>query len=363
MTVTPHVHDAEALLGVVHRLYAGLTQTPPWEDFLRALADATGATFATLLVGRGQATIDAHVTPDSDPDRTQEYHHVSDDDPFVGLPEGRVVSFQDFVRHIPSRFRDWMDVARTGQILGVDLKRGSDIYVRQRVTRDHSRPDFDEADAAFIDRLVPHLRVALDLHARLTATQADSQLFGSAMADLAVATFILDREGRILRRNAMADRMIKQGMIVTERSGKLLPPTQSAAATIQRLLAAPPPEAEEHRFELARNGGGSCQATARSVPSAAYGDGAWLALFLADPDHAPGPSADVLRDRFQFTKSEAQLALQLSSGTSLQDAAAALDIAYNTARSHLRGIFAKTGTHRQVELVTLLRTAGSPVMV
>jgi len=56
------VHDAEGLLGVVHRLYAGLTQTPPWEDFLRALADATGATFATLLVGRGHASIDRQIS-------------------------------------------------------------------------------------------------------------------------------------------------------------------------------------------------------------------------------------------------------------------------------------------------------------
>ena len=353
------MHQAETLLGVVHRLYAGLTQTPPWEDFLRALADATGATFATLLVGRGQASIVAHVTPDADPDRTQEYRHISDDDPFVGLPEGRVVSFQDFVRHIPARFRDWMDVARTGQVLGVDLKRDADIHVRLRVTRDHSRPDFDETDVAFIERLIPYLRVALDLHARLTSTQAESQLFGSAMANLAVATFILDREGRILRRNAMADRMVEQATIVAERAGKLSPATQSAAAAIQRLLNVRPPEGEEQRFELPVPGGGACQATARSVPSEAYGDGAWLALFLADPNHPAGPSADVLRDRFQFTKSEALLALQLSNGTSLQDAAATLDIAYNTARSHLRGIFAKTGTHRQVELVTLLRTAGS----
>lgn len=40
-------------------------------------------------------------------------------------------------------------------------------------------------------------------------------------------------------------------------------------------------------------------------------------------------------------------------------AASELDIAYNTARSHLRAIFAKTGTHRQVQLVTLLRTVGN----
>jgi len=353
------VHDAETLLGVVHRLYAGLTQTPPWEDFLRALADATGATFATLLVGRGQASVDAHVTPDIAPDRAEKYQYLANDDPFVGLPEGRVVAFKDFVHHVPSRFRDFLDIAQTAQVLGVDLRREPDIYVRLRVTRDESRPEFADAEAAFIDRLIPHLRVALDLHARLTTTQAESQLFGSAMANLAVATLILDRQGRVLRRNAMADRMIEDGRIVVERSGKLTAVTQNDIATLRRLLSAPPPMEQAHSFDLAMPDGSACQAKARSVPSTAYGDGAWLALFVADPDRTSAASADALRDRFQFTRSEALLAMQLAGGVSLHDAAGALEIAYNTARSHLRGIFAKTGTHRQVELVTLLRTAGS----
>jgi DNA-binding CsgD family transcriptional regulator len=63
-----------------------------------------------------------------------------------------------------------------------------------------------------------------------------------------------------------------------------------------------------------------------------------------------------LRERFQLTRAEAALALRLAEGESLADAAAALDIAYNTARSHLRAIFAKSGTHRQVQLVALLRS-------
>ncbi|MCP1471761.1 DNA-binding CsgD family transcriptional regulator [Sphingobium sp. OAS761] len=349
-------------LDLVERLYGGLTHTPPWEDFLRALADATGATFATLIIGRGRR-IDAHVTPGVDPGRVQAYRQLSQTDPFVGLPEGRVVSFRDFVQHVPARFRDFMDLSRTGQILGVDLQREPDIYVRLRVTRDHSRPDFADGETALIERLIPHLRIALDLHARLTTTQAESQLFGSAMADLAVATLILDREGRILRRNAMAERMMKEDGTLYERGGKIEFTTQGATALIARLLATPPAPGEECQIELAGAQGPPLHARAKAVPSSAYGDGAWLALFLADGAPPPGPSADMLRDRFQLTRAEAALALLLAQGRALTDAAKALDIAYNTARSHLRAIFAKTGTHRQVELVTLLRSAGTTAII
>ena len=353
------MNDDTAFADLLETLYGGLTRSPPWEDFLRALAAATNTTFATLLIGRGHAGIDAHVTPGADPERTQEYQKISQADPFVGLPEGQVVSFRDFVSHVPARFRDWMGVARNGEILGVDLHRPPDIAVRLRLTRDDNRGEFGDAERALLTRLIPHLRIALDLHARLTTTQAESQLFSSAMAGLAVAILILDREGRILRRNAIAMRMLAEADVVTERSGKLQPRTGSSAATINRILASPPPLGEEILFEIATGDGQPLHARARAVPSSAYGDGAWLALFIADPRRPGGLSEEALRDRFQLTRAEAGLALHLAQGASLADASSALDIAYNTARSHLRAIFAKTGTHRQVQLITLLRAVGS----
>lgn len=352
--------DDGSVLALVERLYGGLTQTPPWEHFLQALAQATSATFATLIIGRGQK-IDAHVTPGVDPGRQEEYRLLSQADPFVGLPEGRVVSFRDFVHHIPENFRDWMDISRTGQILGIDLQREPDIYVRLRLTRDDSGPDFTDAERLLLARLVPHLRVALDLHARLTSTEAESQLFSSAMADLAVATLILDRDGRVLHHNATAERMLQdENGALSLHSGKLEFATQAAAITMARVLSTPPEPGEETQFDIAGRQGLPLHARVRSIPSAAYGDGAWVALFLAAATaRAQAPSADMLRTRFQLTPAESMLALQLVDGATLAEASQTLDIAYNTARSHLRAIFVKTGTHRQVELITLLRTIGS----
>ncbi|MBB3926915.1 DNA-binding CsgD family transcriptional regulator/PAS domain-containing protein [Sphingobium jiangsuense] len=357
----PHTPDAPpadeaALLPLLEALYGGLTQDPPWESFLRALAEATDAPFASLLVATGSSGIASHVTPGVDPDRADEYEQLSDADPFVDLPEGQVVIFSDFVRHVPPRFREWLDKARAGQIMGVDLHAPSGASVRLRVTRDMSWPDFGDKEMALTARLVPHLRIALDLHARLTSTQAERQVFSTAMEGLAVATFILARDGRILRRNAVADRMLHEAGALRERNGRLEPGV-GAAPMLDRLLRAPPPPGEEKRLEIAVPDGPPLRGVARALPPNAYGDGASLALFLADPARSGGPDPDSLRDRFQLTPAEAALAIQLAEGAALVDAARALDIAHNTARAHLRAIFAKTGTHRQVQLVHLLRTS------
>lgn len=62
--------------------------------------------------------------------------------------------------------------------------------------------------------------------------------------------------------------------------------------------------------------------------------------------------------RFGLSPTEARLAGALRNGASLGQAAEQLGIAYETARSHLRGIFGKTGVRRQIDLVRLMMADG-----
>jgi DNA-binding CsgD family transcriptional regulator len=91
------------------------------------------------------------------------------------------------------------------------------------------------------------------------------------------------------------------------------------------------------------------------VPAMMRG-GASLALFISVPGEDTQLDPAAIRDLFQLTRMEATLAASLASGRSLVDAADLLGIAHNTARAHLRSIFAKTGARRQSQLVHLLRS-------
>ena len=63
----------------------------------------------------------------------------------------------------------------------------------------------------------------------------------------------------------------------------------------------------------------------------------------------------LLRRRFGLSPAQGRVAASLRSGKTLQEAARELGISYDTVRSHLKALFEKTGTRRQVELVMLLR--------
>ncbi|HEY2595685.1 MAG TPA: helix-turn-helix transcriptional regulator [Chloroflexota bacterium] len=62
---------------------------------------------------------------------------------------------------------------------------------------------------------------------------------------------------------------------------------------------------------------------------------------------------------FELTSAESALVEQILSGASMTDAEAALHITPNTARTHLKSIYRKTGAHSQADLVRLLKDAAS----
>jgi DNA-binding CsgD family transcriptional regulator len=82
-------------------------------------------------------------------------------------------------------------------------------------------------------------------------------------------------------------------------------------------------------------------------------------VFVTDPDRAVLPDEALIRQALGLTPAEARLARLLAEGIDLDQAAARLRLTIHTARSRLKAIFHKTGTHRQVELVRLVLTSTS----
>lgn len=68
----------------------------------------------------------------------------------------------------------------------------------------------------------------------------------------------------------------------------------------------------------------------------------------------PGPPAAILAKAFRLTPSEARLASIIARGVAPETAARELKVSRETVRNQLKSVFAKTGTHRQGELVALL---------
>ena len=77
-------------------------------------------------------------------------------------------------------------------------------------------------------------------------------------------------------------------------------------------------------------------------------------LFVSDPENGQQTPDGHLMDLFGLTRTEATLTLKLLEGRGLDWAARQSGMGVNTARTHLKRVFEKTGTHRQAELVRLI---------
>ena len=75
---------------------------------------------------------------------------------------------------------------------------------------------------------------------------------------------------------------------------------------------------------------------------------------ISDPEAAVGPSPEEMRAIFGLTRAESHLAKLIADGRSMPEICETMEITVNTARTHLKRIFAKTDTNRQTELLKLL---------
>ena len=86
-----------------------------------------------------------------------------------------------------------------------------------------------------------------------------------------------------------------------------------------------------------------------------------VAIFVSDPEQQSEAPQAVITQLFGFTPTEATLALLLVNGLTLDEASRELGVSRNTARTHLRSVFAKTGVSRQTLLVRLILKSVAPL--
>ena len=88
----------------------------------------------------------------------------------------------------------------------------------------------------------------------------------------------------------------------------------------------------------------------RSTCDETLNDATALVLVI-DPEHENLPAPALLRQLYNFTNTEAEIALRLTRGDDLKQISDELSVSPSTVRTHLQHLFVKTDTHRQAELI------------
>lgn len=369
---------------LIAALYQGPLENTPWESFLPILGEQLSA-FAVSLVLRPPTAGDAGLIlnfqrPATGAQSTTSLADPTDWpaaayreqffalDPFVNLPIGEVVTLAELLPEHELLSSDYyihyLEPAGVYHIIGADTREPEGLIASLRISRGRDERPFDESDRGLLAALMPHLKRAIQLHARLSHVESERDLYANAVDKLAMGTVIMDENARVLSNNTVAAMLLSQkdGIKLVNQQLQLGNREQSLEfeQLVNKVLAqhnSSTPSVAEALRVTRPSGRPDLGLIIRPVPTSQWADGQsgpTVAIFISDPEQQPDTSQQIIARLFGFTPAEAALAMLLAKGLTLAQASDTQAVSQHTARAQLKAIFAKTGVTRQAELVSLI---------
>ena len=359
-------------------LYRGVREPDGWLDFQRHLSVQLATINSVLSLRWPEGTRPGLLyTFNGDTARLPpELRAYAAIDPFVNIADGRAVRLLDLVDPAEFRastyYREWLVPIDVEYALGLDVREAGRFHARLRLCRSKSAGEFTDADCRLVESLAPHLRLAVGLYSDLDEARSGRELYADAMDSLTLATIVLDEHGRVVHSNRLADDVLaaKDGFSVS--GDRIVLAGREDGHRFRELVTRAVDQFSSNRPAVAQamrvtrpSGRPAYEIVVRPTPQGLLADDRRLAARVAVVigsdvgERAPAElSAEAVQQFFGLTRKEAALALRLAAGRSLLEAARDQGISLNTARAHLRAIFAKTGIDRQSRLVgALLKSA------
>jgi DNA-binding CsgD family transcriptional regulator/PAS domain-containing protein len=243
------------------------------------------------------------------------------------------------------------------------LMRSAERLAELSLGRHESVGLITDREVRLLRLLAPHLRRAVTITDLIDIRSLEAAARASALDVLSVGVVLVARDGEILYANRAATGMLDRGRPIARVDGKLRAADPYATERLRRAighaaadecrvgssgiglaLSGPPGEAATaHILPLARG-----EVRTRLMPRAI------AAVFVAADVQLPFSTLQAVAEAFGLTPAETRLLDRLARGETIADAAAAMNVAVTTAKTHRSRLLAKTGVRRQPGLVSLV---------
>ncbi|MCF6323494.1 MAG: alpha/beta fold hydrolase [Gammaproteobacteria bacterium] len=218
-------------------------------------------------------------------------------------------------------------------------------------------------------RLRPHIHRAQAINRRLSNTKQENQLSNAIIDQLPVGIVIINAEREVISANKCANKIIHRQPEISIINNKFLidDPQKNERLTgyIRHLTEKEHKKDNTYSLSVHQQDQAALSLLVmnNSYCHQHYDNSAncRVILFIASPINQYSISHDALQSLFQLSPAETRLTASLASGISINQFSLTNHITKHTARTQLKNIFQKTGTHKQTELIKLVLT--SPAML
>jgi DNA-binding CsgD family transcriptional regulator len=347
-------------------LMDGAFENPLWSTFLDELLQRTRADYASLVFrppGMAPNTVFHLYSGERCPPFVQKLYRESaykqDPTPYHEMQEDRVYTLDALLPHgDPARDAYIRDVLAPSGMNALRMMRVIEpTGVNAWVTITRCQPDFRMEDDALLSEIAPYLRRVLQNFIALERERLNALLSGEAIRRLNFGWITLDANGHVLEADAQGKNILAQSTMLQQSAQGVLTAKSRAlgreiAAAVKALATNPNarPKAmivnNDPWLDMLLVPANRRSISAKSVPAViayVHGDN-WLS---AD-------RCEQIAELFGLLPSEARLALALSRGMSIADAAIELGLTVETARTYTKKIYAKMGARGQADLVRFI---------
>jgi DNA-binding CsgD family transcriptional regulator/PAS domain-containing protein len=210
--------------------------------------------------------------------------------------------------------------------------------------------------------LIPHIQRTIAISRLFDVKSAVASSFAAALDAMSAAVLLVDEDLRIIHSNIAAQMLPKDNKSISVANGFVKTESTALWNSLQHAVRL----ASKQESAIGRRGFGVRLGQQSELPAVVHvlplkhGDlrsrlipQAVAAIFVA-VSHEPTPLPhEVFVSLYDLTPSEAKLLNIIGQGKSVEYAGMDLGVSKSTIRTHLKHIFAKTGTNRQAELVAL----------
>lgn len=359
---------------VLRQIYEAAWRPGGWQDAMRAVGERVGATSAYLfsapdltspagineVLGMSARMVQEHV----------QWHH---EDPWMlgairagKMHRGALVFGDELLPHDAflktAFYNDFLRQHEMARMLGSVVSDGHEVdgspFTNLCWYRPAGHAAFDEDAKAVIREFLPHFQEALRLRRQVRAVSGAGA--SSALSDLHIACIFLDAEQRLVQANEAGVALMESSARGAIRHGKVHHVGAACApglAEAQRQCAGG--AATRLLVRLAGAGGEVVGATMVAMPesqNALTADARARFLLMVELPLSDGEELTArVAELFKLSPAETRILSELLSGVAPNDIAKKLEVGLPTVRTHIQGIFKKTGVTRQIDLVRMLR--------
>jgi DNA-binding CsgD family transcriptional regulator len=262
-------------------------------------------------------------------------------------------------------YTDWCVPFDVRHLVGSVVPVGGDSIAVIGVHRSTRLGSFNQTEQRLMRAFLPHLRRALQVYQRLAEVNLELQAANELATRHGTGTLIAAADGRLLWADAQAEQILLTDRGLRISGGRICTALPSETERLRQMLRSAA-EAAAGRFSppggamMIERGEGRLPLSILAAPFRPKRDGHGghapaAIVFLRCPERSEAAGGtENLRQIFGLTSAEAAIAAALASGHSVETIASRNAVSLNTVRVHLKAVMAKTGTHRQAELVSLI---------